>query len=1066
MGNVKIIGASAGSGKTYTLAYEYVKSVVGDPTLYRRILAVTFTNKATGEMSSRILERLHELATPGVRSPYLSRLLDELSPLDERTIRARAAEAQRLILHDYSRFAVLTIDRFFQRLIRSFIRELGMDGGFNLELETASLLELAADALIEQSATDAGLRSRLFAAARDRIEENKRWNVKEPLLALGTELFGEEYARAHRDNAQRCEHDSDEAAETSSLIEAIVEKAAEAKAEMTSLATETLTLIDRAGLGADDFKGKSRSLVAWLGKVAAGEFIALSNPACEALESTDTSAWTAKTSPNKSIVDGMIPVLHPMLGRMDALYTENSRLVGSAALLRENYRNFLLLSDLQQRVEQICREENIMPISETNRMIARLVGGNDTPFIFEKAGSYYSRFFIDEFQDTSTAQWENFVPLLKNAVASEEGLPVMLIGDIKQAIYRWRGGDWQILSRRVREEMGEDRVEVEMLETNHRSARHVVEFNNTAIERLTEAGNAELDRLIAGALADGSLTTIEAASLTGMLAEAYLDHTQKPKSAADEGYVTFTVYDANDGGEWVPPVVERIEELQSRGYDPGDIAVLVRSNEQGARVAQMLLERKHSNPDSPYRYDVITQEALRVGAAAVSRFIIACLSLASNPDDSIRRAVYNRWLGRDFGAPFDGNDTAFFSRLSLLSPEEAFEETVLRFDLQSHAADIAYIQAIHQQITTFSARSVADIPLFLKWWDEKGAAASITMQGDGATDGSREAITISTIHKSKGLQYKAVVVPWLSWTTSPGRGIVWAEASKERLDEAGALPINLKETMAGSFFAPRYYREQVLSHIDAVNMFYVAATRAESELHLMTASNPRLPRNAIGNILRAVLGISEAVTEWGSPARNIAREATRKGNALGSYTTSRPGTKVRLRLPTSRYFGRNADGDLFASSEVTDGGAALSPRDMGVSMHRAFENAAGADDVRQALDKMVADASVSQAEYTRLRQTIEQAFANPIVAEWFGGEWDEVRNEGDILTPHDPSVKRPDRVMMRGERAVVVDYKFGRKASPAHASQLRGYMSLLGKMGYTDVEGYIWYVSLDKIEKI
>jgi ATP-dependent exoDNAse (exonuclease V) beta subunit len=1045
MGNVKIIGASAGSGKTYRLAYEYVKSVVSDPSLYRRILAVTFTNRATGEMSSRILERLHELASGGA-SPYLARLTRELAPMDERTIRLRAVEAQGFILHDYSRFAVLTIDRFFQRLIRSFIRELGVEVNFNLELETDSLLELAADALIDDSASDAELRRRLFAAARDRIEDNKRWNIKEPLLSLGTELFGEEYARAHRGISQGEEGSAD----TSSLIEAIVEKATAAKAEMTSLAAEALSKIKSAGLGADDFKGRSRSFVAWLGKVATGEFVALSNPAREALESHDASGWTTKTSPNRNLVEEMIPVLQPLLTRMDALYTENSRLVGSASLLRENYRNFLLLSDLQQRVEQICREGNIMPISETNRMIARLVGDNDTPFIFEKAGSYYSRFFIDEFQDTSTAQWENFVPLLKNAIASEEGTPVMLIGDIKQAIYRWRGGDWQILSRRVHEDMGSGRVDVEMLDTNHRSACHVVEFNNMAIGLIASAGNAELDKFIAEGVAQGALDISEAASLTGMLAEAYRDHTQKPKSDADEGYVTLTVYDANDNGEWIPPVVERIEELQSRGYASGDIAVLVRSNEQGARVAQMLLSRKHSNPGSPYRYDVITQDALRVGAAAVSRFIIACLSLAADRDDSIQRAVFNRWLGNDFGAPLAADDIDFFANLATLSPEEAFEETVVRFELQSRTADIAYIQAIHQQITTFSSRSVADIPLFLKWWNEKGAVASITM---GGGDVHSDAITISTIHKSKGLQYKAVIVPYLSWTTSPGRGIVWAGASQEGLGEAGYLPINFKEAMAGSFFAPRYYREQVLAHIDTVNMFYVAVTRAEQELHLMTSSNPHLPRNAIGNILRSTLGVTETLTTWGTPLYPARTETTRT-NALKSYPTSHPETKVLLRLPSSQYF-EDAGSDV-----------ALSPRDSGILMHRVFENAAGADDVHRTLDRMAADALVSQAEYIRLKKVIHRAFENPLVVEWFSDRWTQVRNESDILTPRDPSVKRPDRVMIKDKKAVVVDYKFGRNALPAHAAQLRGYVSLLGDMGYTDVEGYLWYVSLGKIEKI
>jgi ATP-dependent exoDNAse (exonuclease V) beta subunit len=1082
VGNVKIIAASAGSGKTYRLAYEYVKSVVDDPAIYRHILAVTFTNKATEEMSSRILERLHELATDVTKSPYLKDLMRDLAPLDQVAIRARAAEAQRLILHDYSRFAVLTIDRFFQRLIRSFMRELGVDAGFNLELETDSLLELAADALIERAADDGPIRERVFAATTGRLEEGKRWSIREPLVALGGELFGEEY---HRSRGEKSGEKGDEDGGgrddgASTLIDEVVERAARAQSDMKTKAAETLSIIAGAGLSADDFRGRSKSFVSWLTKVAAGDFLPLSAAARVALESGVAEAWVVKTSPSRMVVEGLIPVLRPLLAELDTIYSENSRLVASARLLRENRHNFLLLGDLQTAIEAICREKNIVPISETNRMIARLVAGNDTPFIFERAGSYFSRFFIDEFQDTSVAQWENFLPLLRNAIASEAGFPVMLIGDVKQAIYRWRGSDWRILSRRVREQMGAARVDnSESLSTNRRSLRRVVEFNNMAVGRLIEATGGLLDAMIAEAREAGSLYAAEADSLTGMLTEAYRDHTQKPGGDADEGYVTLTVYGPDNEGVYTPPVVERIEELQSRGFRAGDIAVLVRSNTQGARVAQMLLERKRLNPSSSYCYDVVTAEALTVGASAASRFIIACLMLSANPADTIQRAIFNRWLGRDFDAPLTKIETEFFGRLAALSPEEAFEEVVLRFGLHERSTDVAYIQAVHQQITTFSSRSVADLPLFLKWWNEHGADESITMQQEGG------AITVSTIHKSKGLQYKVVIIPYLSWSMAPdARGrplVVWSESDESGLGNVGAIPINYKSLMADSWFSTRYYREQVLAHIDAANMFYVAVTRAASELHLMTSSNPREGRGSVGNLLRNVLNIHEDFTEWGQPlrmaeaaAKEVAEGATewatkgaaegaaeespapknsRAGDAvLHTYPTSRPGAKMRIQLPQTRY--------------LEDAAADLSPRDFGVLMHRAFERAVTVDDVHRALATMSAGALISPVEQAHLKEVIEHTLANPLVAEWFAGDWEAVRNEGDILTPLDTGTKRPDRVMIRGGRAVVVDYKFGRLKSPAHGKQLRDYMHLLAEMGHTDISGYIWYVSLDSIEKI
>jgi ATP-dependent exoDNAse (exonuclease V) beta subunit len=502
---------------------------------------------------------------------------------------------------------------------------------------------------------------------------------------------------------------------------------------------------------------------------------------------------------------------------------------------------------------------------------------------------------------------------------------------------------------------------------------------------------------------------------------------------------------------------------------------------------------------------VVTAEALTVGASAVSRFVIAALSLAVNPADTIQRAIHNRWHGRDFDAALPDDEALFFARIATLSPEEAFEETVLRFGLHSRSADVAYIQAIHQQITTFSSRTVGDLPLFLKWWNERGARESVTMQAES------DAITVSTIHKSKGLQYKAVIVPYLSWAMAPdprGRNLVlWSEGTENGNDgkgdigELGAVPINYKLAMADSFFAARYYREQVLAHIDNTNMFYVAATRAIAELHLMCSSNPHDGRGSIGNLLRKVLNITQDFTEWGTPLREgnsppckgcvpsrsegeVVRTTPHAifNEPLRAYPTARPGEKLRMKLPQARYF---------EDSGATPGeGVTLSPRDYGVLMHRAFERAVTAADVLRALETMAADALVSPAEHAHLKQVVERALANPLVAGWFadGDEaWEIVRNEGDILTParktrdpqtglFDPApapsaspdsrVKRPDRVMMRGGRAVVVDYKFGRLKSASHQKQLRDYMRLLRDMGHTDVAGYLWYVSLDDIEKI
>jgi ATP-dependent exoDNAse (exonuclease V) beta subunit len=340
---------------------------------------------------------------------------------------------------------------------------------------------------------------------------------------------------------------------------------------------------------------------------------------------------------------------------------------------------------------------------------------------------------------------------------------------------------------------------------------------------------------------------------------------------------------------------------------------------------------------------------------------------------------------------------------------------------------------------------------------------------------SADAITVSTIHKSKGLEYPAVIIPWLSWSLGQdtrGRQLVlWSRSGEEEGTGEHFFPINYKEAMAGSFFSARYWREQVLAHIDSVNLFYVAATRAERELHLMMPSNPRNARGTVGALLREALDVTSEFTEWGDPPlteggaveKNTFGEAAPRKNGgcaekndgiLRHYPTSRPGARIKLRLPQARYV------------DEAGAGPELSPRDLGVSMHRAMERADTAADVHRALERLAADGLISRDERSRLASIMERALADPLVGGWFSDDWETVRLEGDILLPGDAAKRRPDRVMIRGREAVVVDYKFGRLAPPSHAAQIREYMRLLREMGMTRVEGYLWYVSLERIERV
>ena len=434
----KILNASAGSGKTYQLAYKYVRDVVEQPSIYRHILAVTFTNKATEEMKSRILKEIHLLASGG-ESSYLENLCRELD-MDAATVRRRAAEVRSKILHDYSRFTVLTIDTFFQRILRAFIKELGIDLNYNVEIETASVLTKSADTLIEQITTDRDLQRWLTDFVQERIDEGKKWDVRDGILTLGGELFKEKNKEALSLARSR--------EELGRIVGEATARAAATKQQMRERAAEAVRIMADAGVGPADFTGKSRSFAHYFLTVAAGELKPYT--ATVGKMSLTTEGWAPKGSPAAPLAAR----LQPLLREICDLYDANVRSWNTCDLLRENYRSFALLSDLYAKVQQLCDEQNMMLLSETKYILSEFIGHNDAPFIYEKVGNRFEHFMIDEFQDTSVKEWENFLPLLQNAMSQSEATSVLIVGDIKQSIYRWRGGDWKILHGEAQQALG------------------------------------------------------------------------------------------------------------------------------------------------------------------------------------------------------------------------------------------------------------------------------------------------------------------------------------------------------------------------------------------------------------------------------------------------------------------------------------------------------------------------------------------------------------------------------------------------------------------------------------
>ena len=1061
-----IVPASAGSGKTYRLAHEYIYDTLRnryddngrayfDHTIYKRILAVTFTNKATEEMKSRILAEIHTLAS-GEESDHLADLIKETS-LSEEELRSRAKIVRSAILHDYSHFAVLTNDTFFQRILRAFVRELGFDLNFTTELDTAPLVIRGVDAVIEDITTDETLRQWLEDLVAERIDDGERWNIREPILLLHNAIFNE---ATHDIIANLSDKES--------LNKKISDFRLRIERQASKVKNRAQQAIDYIVLQGYSHAKFSSSWTSCLDKIASGDIKLPTKTFINHL-SDDPASWFRK----KEVTPALLVMAAYLQPEFVALYhdiLEYNTLKNTLTYLLQNYRYLALLYDLQKKVKEFCGKDNSMLISETRHTIARFISEAETPFIYEKVGNYFDKFMIDEFQDTSAKEWYNFLPLLRNAMAQSNESSVLIVGDVKQSIYRWRGGDWKILGSQVAADLKD--VATVPLENNWRSLPNIVNFNNTLFEKLIENDNKILNDLLNGAKSESRITERQHSMLYNMLQEAYFSHSQRPmRKHINKGFISVDVYDRNDK-KGAALYIERIREVLAMGYKPCDITILVRNNSDAIKIADDLLASRATFPEE-HQFEITTEDALNIASSPAAQLIMALLRLAINRKDTASLAIYNKMHNDSrFDTKLTDEENAFLDQIRTMPLEDAFENILIRYASDFEGA-AAYVQAMHEHIVRFSTGKVSDIALFDKWWNEKSEKLSVRV------DRSERAIEIITIHKAKGLENKVVLIPLCNWAINPrlsnGRStnIVWAEPRHDDpLSNIGIFPLRFVENVKNSLFSDGYYSEFVYSHIDNINMLYVALTRAKEHLYIF------IPTGGIRNIGTLLLeSLPDCLTQV-KPAEEEIKEGENEGEnetpPIVRYTMGEPHTPepikqedkgpemvwqtdykaspvtIKMRTSASRYFDSEDKG--------------LTPRSIGIKLHRLFEGASSREDIFAKLNLMATNGDISASEVIELEQHIRHALDNTVAGEWFDGSWDNILHERNIIRPN-KNHKRPDRIMLRGKSVVVVDYKFGAEKDNHH-SQIESYKAELRAMGYTDIRGFIWYVTNEKVVEV
>lgn len=1053
-----IYRSSAGSGKTRTLAKEYLKLALRfRADYYKHILAVTFTNKATQEMKTRILHYLDTFAK-GTNDSLAVELMRELN-LDAPTFKERTNDLRSDILHNYSQFSINTIDAFFQKVIRSFTREAGLSGDYRLEVDQAEVIEEVVDKLVDELGSNEQLTRWIIEYAKENLENDKPWDVRGNLIDFTKEIFREEF-RAIEDELARTTADPDYFKKLQTELRKTVHIFT---GTVKNQAKEALTLIHKNGWTRDDFKysgGPYTTLLKFSSISSVKDMDEESIGKRPRKEYAEARHWPDKETPHaaaieKTATDTLIPVLQSILEYRDAQYKQAL----SAEVVLTNFYAFGLVADLSRKMREYKEENNIMLLADAPKFLNGIIQDSDTPFIYEKVGSFYRNYLIDEFQDTSGMQWNNFKPLLLNSL--DQGYPGLVVGDVKQSIYRWRGGDLQLLQQDVEQHIGPHRVQVKELSSNFRSATHVIDFNNAFFE----------------------MASSEAEKETGaaLVRESYSDVAQK-KSRKEDGFVKVQFIKPADKEtgwkeETLSVIPSQLEQLQDAGVKLSDVAILVRNNLEGVEVAEYLLHYKEQNKNTAYRYDVISNESLRLDGAVSVNIIISALRYLVNSEDVIARAQLSYDYGRlkgenvlhDVFAVTDKErfkkklPLAFVKEQAYLKKLPLFEitETLIEiFGLGNLHGELAYLQTFQNLVLDFYTRERNDISAFLLWWEENSAKKSIQISGQV------EAVQILSIHKSKGLQFKYVLLPFCSWEIdhAPQKSpTLWVKTKETPFTQEAYVPVKYTSSLTDTIFADDYAQEKTRTYLDNLNLLYVAFTRAEQGL-LILAPHPEVSRikGTVANILyncitrSAVLSAlwNENTNSWqkGVLESQTGQISDNREEAISlvNYEVSRWRNRMVLRKKAENIF-RKQEGEFTES------------RKRGLLVHAIFSRIRYVCDVDTVLQEAIQEGLITQVDFSKLKDKFNSLLSNAQIASWFDETW-EVKTEIPILLP-DRNDVRIDRMMIRDNQAIVVDYKTG-EPKPQDEEQVAAYIKILHEMNIVNVEGYLLYLNTGRIQRI
>ena len=1058
---LEIMKASAGSGKTYRLARKYISLLLQskDRYAYRHILAVTFTNKATDEMKGRILKELHVLATSPQESDYHDHFVPAYFPSDS-DLQKKAETVLSDMLHDYSAFAVSTIDRFFQQTLKAFSREIGQFASYQVELDKDSLVAESVDRILDSlTEEDSGLLSWLTDNVLEQIEQGGRYSMDANLLEMAKRLKSAQRQEVMEKSGVGAdkEYPKEKLLEIREICRRIV---SDFRTAVKDSARAALDIIEQAGVNpAESNRGFMKKLYQY-SELEDGDAI-------EALPETFTSKaldheqWFAKTKAAK-LKPLVYPFLEAPLEDFCALFDKEFKVYNTAQILDGQLYGLGVAGELDKAFKELMKEKNVLCIDDSNTILRDIIDGSDAPFVYEKLGVRYEHFLLDEFQDTAGVQWSNFSPLLHES--ESKGGESLIVGDVKQSIYRWRGSDWKLLNDIVPDEFEGHKEEV--LDTNYRSLANVVNFNNLFFK----SAAAILDRMN-GFEKDGPMSVIysDVRQMTG-------------KKSSAKGSVSLTFCPKEDE---LKKVLEAVHEAQANGASLSEIAVLVRSNAIGEDVSMYLIDN-----DIP----VITDDSLRVKSSITVRRLVSLMSFADNPQDTVNGYLAESLdiaLPRECGSLVDMVE-ALFRELKTKDADGLWKGEAL------------HIQSFMDHVQEYVSMNGNSLRGFLKYWD--GENPSICSPSSG------ESVRVMTIHKSKGLDFPYVIIPFAENINLYKAGSYWCvpELEGTPLDGVadGVYDVTLSKASEDTLFAEDYRKENFLQQVDNINTIYVAMTRAALGMHIIakTPSAKCLKAVEAGDTTQfadfsqmlywfasASCGGDVPGNEELLPPFTVARTAAedgaerfdagemvcfgehrKHGNETATFDISGHDELPSIALNPQpgdsdedvRERGRlkfTADAlDFFSKDGET--GVSASNRIKGVVLHDILAHVNVPEDLEGAVSQAVQAGELTGAEADEAYGLLSERIAAAADRGWFPSDADRILNEASLIDT-DGQICRPDRVVIADGKVIIIDYKFG-EHHRIYERQLKKYAGIWSRLGYEDVTSYLWYVHTDEVVKV